>query len=99
MDLKDCSSNFKRAAIILAGGDGKRLGGLARKIAGFELSKQFCAVLGEMPLLEQTRRRISQCIHPELISFVLAKFGNTALQSRHRASNSLFILSTGGIDA
>jgi mannose-1-phosphate guanylyltransferase len=73
MDLKDCSSDFKRAAIILAGGDGKRLGGLTQKIAGFELPKQFCAVLGEMPLLEQTRRRVSQCIHPELISFVLSQ--------------------------
>lgn len=60
-----------RAAIILTGGEGKRLGELTRKIAGFHLPKQFCAVVGEIPLLEQTRRRVSRCVPQERISFVL----------------------------
>jgi mannose-1-phosphate guanylyltransferase len=71
MDRRSCSSEFKRGAVILAGGEGKRLEELTRKIAGFQLPKQFCAVLGEIPLLEQTRRRVSLCVAPELISFVL----------------------------
>lgn len=71
MDRRTSSSEFKRAAIILAGGDGKRLGELTQKIAGVQLPKQFCAVLGETPLLDQTRRRVSLCVAPELISFVL----------------------------
>jgi len=60
-----------RAAIILAGGEGRRLGELTRKIAGFHLPKQFCAVVGEIPLLEQTRRRVMRCVLQERISFVL----------------------------
>lgn len=71
MDRRASSTDLKRAAIILAGGEGKRLGTLTQKIAGFPLPKQFCAVLGEMPLLEQTRRRVARCIHSDLISFAL----------------------------
>ena len=71
MDPHASFSNSKRAAIILAGGEGTRLTALTRKIAGLQLPKQFCAVVGEMPLLEQTRRRASRCIHHDLISFAL----------------------------
>jgi mannose-1-phosphate guanylyltransferase len=71
MDRRASSSDLKRGAIILAGGEGKRLTALTQKIAGFPLPKQFCAVLGEMPLLEQTRRRVARCIHPDLIYFAL----------------------------
>jgi hypothetical protein len=42
MDPRSSSSDFKRAAIILAGGDGRRLAELTSKMAGFQLSKQFC---------------------------------------------------------
>ncbi|HVN29963.1 MAG TPA: sugar phosphate nucleotidyltransferase [Candidatus Binataceae bacterium] len=48
-----------RAAIILAGGDGRRLRPLTRRITGFEIPKQFCPILGEETLLSQTRRRVS----------------------------------------
>jgi mannose-1-phosphate guanylyltransferase len=49
------SAAHNRAAIILAGGEGTRLSGLTREIAGFPIPKQFCPLLGEVPLLEQTR--------------------------------------------
>jgi mannose-1-phosphate guanylyltransferase len=49
----------QRAAIILAGGDGMRLRSLTRKIAGVDAPKQFCAVLGEQTLLEQTINRVA----------------------------------------
>jgi mannose-1-phosphate guanylyltransferase len=44
-------------AMILAGGEGSRLRSFTRLIAGDERPKQFCAVLGDRPLLETTRRR------------------------------------------
>lgn len=65
------SDVHNRAAIILAGGEGTRLRELTRKIAGFDVPKQFCPLLGEVPLLEQTRRRVSLSVPPERISFVL----------------------------
>jgi hypothetical protein len=46
-------------AVILAGGDGTRLKSLTRKISGDERPKQFCPVLGDVSLLEETRRRIA----------------------------------------
>jgi len=50
----------KGAAIILAGGEGARLRSLTSRITGHDgLPKQFCAVLGDETLLEQTLRRVS----------------------------------------
>lgn len=49
-------------AVILAGGDGTRLAPLTRHIAGHDLPKQFCAILGGETLLEQTYRRVSLSI-------------------------------------
>ena len=43
--------------MILAGGDGRRLRPLTRRIAGDERPKQFCRVLDQDTLLEQTLRR------------------------------------------
>ena len=71
MDRRISAGDLNRAAIILAGGEGKRLAELTRKIAGFHLPKQFCAVVGESPLLEQTRRRILCCVPQEQIYLVL----------------------------
>lgn len=51
-------------AIILAGDDGTRLRSLTRTIAGDERPKQFCSILGEETLLEQTRRRAALTVPP-----------------------------------
>ncbi len=51
------SARRERWAVILAGGDGFRLRSLTRTIAGDDRPKQFCPVLGEETLLDQTRRR------------------------------------------
>jgi len=48
--------------VILAGGDGKRLLPLTRRISGDDRPKQFCAVIGDATLLQQTRRRVSKAI-------------------------------------
>ena len=53
----DFSHHRNEWAVILAGGDGTRLKSLTRRIAGDERPKQFCPVLGQATLLEQTAAR------------------------------------------
>ena len=48
-----------RWGVILAGGDGKRLLPLTRRIAGDDRPKQFCSVFGNETLLDQTRKRVA----------------------------------------
>src|SRR6058998_1977376 len=45
-------------ALVLAGGDGRRLEGLTRKIAGAPIPKQYCRIAGDRSLLEETLARI-----------------------------------------
>jgi mannose-1-phosphate guanylyltransferase len=53
----EVSARDNEWAVILAGGDGTRLKSLTRRIAGDERPKQFCPVLGQTTLLEETQRR------------------------------------------
>jgi mannose-1-phosphate guanylyltransferase len=48
--------------VILAGGDGKRLLPLTRRITGDDRPKQFCALSGGETLLKQTRQRVGRMI-------------------------------------
>jgi len=57
--------NSDRWAVILAGGDGTRLRSLTRAIAGDDRPKQFCPILRNETLLDQTRRRVSLAIPAE----------------------------------
>jgi mannose-1-phosphate guanylyltransferase len=66
-------SKQQRAAIVLAGGDGTRLNSLTRRIAGHDLPKQFCPVIGGETLLEQTVRRVSLGIPTERIALSLSR--------------------------
>jgi len=67
------SDKTKRAAIILAGGEGTRLAELTRRADGVHVPKQFCPLLGESSLLEDTRRRVSLSVPSDQVAFVLKK--------------------------
>jgi mannose-1-phosphate guanylyltransferase len=72
MDLNCTSERRKRAAIILAGGEGTRLAEVTRR-DGVHVPKQFCALHGETSLLEETRRRVSLSVPTERVFFVLKR--------------------------
>lgn len=55
----------RRWAVILAGGDGRRLLPLTRTLAGDDRPKQFCNLFGEGTLWEQTAERAAAVALPE----------------------------------
>src|SRR5881628_4075232 len=61
------------SGIILAGGDGARLASLMRRLTGDERPKQFCRLIGDDTLLEQTRRRARVLIAPERLLTVVTR--------------------------
>src|SRR5262249_54991716 len=62
-----------RWGVILAGGDGKRVLPLTRKITGDDRPKQFCALTGGGTLLDQTRQRGSRIISEGQTLIVLTR--------------------------
>ena len=62
-----------RLAVILAGGEGSRLKSLTRAIAGDERPKQFCPILDDRTLLEETRNRVALKIKAEDTFFSLTQ--------------------------
>jgi mannose-1-phosphate guanylyltransferase len=67
------SRRAHRWAIILAGGEGARLRSLTRAIVGDERPKQFCPILGDKTLLDQTRNRVALAVPPRQTLFVLTR--------------------------
>jgi mannose-1-phosphate guanylyltransferase len=60
-----------RVAVILAGGEGSRLKSLTRVITGDERPKQFCPILKDRTLLDETRQRVSQLFSADRIYYSL----------------------------
>lgn len=63
MDFAD--PNRRRWAIILAGGDGRRLSSYTRQLTGRATPKQFCRLIGRTSLLRQTMERVSLIVDAE----------------------------------
>jgi mannose-1-phosphate guanylyltransferase len=59
-----------RWGVVLAGGDGTRLRELTQRVWG-DRPKQFCPILGDHTLLEETMHRAERSIPPEQIVFSL----------------------------
>ena len=57
LDMVSQFSGAGHAAIILAGGDGARLGSFIEKMFGRHIPKQFCPLFNGVTLVEQTLRR------------------------------------------
>ena len=60
-------------AVILAGGEGTRLRSMTRTVAGDDRPKQFCRLVDERTLLEQTRERVSMSINSNQTLIVVTK--------------------------
>jgi mannose-1-phosphate guanylyltransferase len=73
MKINGSDSRSHRWGLILAGGDGKRLLPLTRKIAGDDRPKQFCAVLSDETLLQPTQHRVSRLLQPWQTLLVLTR--------------------------
>src|ERR1044072_8842110 len=71
-ELND-SRSAHRWGIILAGGEGARLRSLTRAIVGDERPKQFCPILGDETLLDQTRNRVALAVPPQRTLFVVTR--------------------------
>lgn len=60
-------------AIILAGGEGRRLRGLVRRLMGADLPKQYCAVIGRRSMLQHTLDRVATLIPRDRILTVITR--------------------------
>jgi mannose-1-phosphate guanylyltransferase len=67
------STSAHRWGIILAGGEGARLRSLTRAIVGDERPKQFCPILGDETLLDQTRNRVALAMPSQQTLLVLTR--------------------------
>ncbi len=67
------ASRSVRLAVILAGGEGSRLKSLTRAIAGDERPKQFCPILNNRTLLDETRSRVALRIRESNTFFSLTR--------------------------
>jgi mannose-1-phosphate guanylyltransferase len=63
----------ERLAVILAGGDGSRLKSLTKMITGDERPKQFCPIVADRTLLDETRGRVALSIARSNTFFSLTK--------------------------
>jgi mannose-1-phosphate guanylyltransferase len=61
------------SAIILAGGNGERLRPLTRRLVGDDRPKQYCPVVGQETLLDQTRRRAAALVTSDRTLIVVTR--------------------------
>ena len=59
--------------IVLAGGEGERVKALSEKLTGYPCPKQYCTILGDRSMIQQTLARAEMVIPPEQILVVAGK--------------------------
>lgn len=62
-----------RAAVVLAGGDGRRLQSFVRRVRGDELPKQYMTLYGSHSLLERTFARVERLVPPERVMTIVTR--------------------------
>lgn len=63
----------RRAAVVLAGGDGRRLQPFVRRLRGDELPKQYVTLYGNNSLLEHTFNRVERLVPPDRIMTIVTR--------------------------
>src|SRR5690554_3800827 len=63
--MTDTSNPPELWALVLAGGDGRRLQELTRRLAGRPIPKQYCRIAGDRSMLEATLDRIAPLVPRE----------------------------------
>ena len=81
----DATTSPRLWALVLAGGDGTRLAPLTRRIAGAPIPKQYCRIVGERSLLEETLARLSGLV-PRSRTCVVVNRGHLPLARPQTAS-------------
>jgi mannose-1-phosphate guanylyltransferase len=84
-----------RCAIVLAGGDGKRLQPYIQQLFGTDLPKQYVNFIGTRSMLEHTYERVQQLISAARIYTVVAqdhlRRKEVRMQLRHRYSRTVVV--------
>jgi mannose-1-phosphate guanylyltransferase len=62
-----------RAAVVLAGGDGRRLESFVRRLRGDALPKQYVTLYGSRSLLERTFTRVERLVPPDRIMTIVTR--------------------------
>lgn len=62
-----------RAAVVLAGGDGRRLESFVRRLRGDALPKQYVTLYGTHSLLERTFTRVERLVPPDRVMTIVTR--------------------------
>jgi mannose-1-phosphate guanylyltransferase len=84
-----------RAAVVLAGGDGRRLESYVRRLRGDALPKQYVSLYGTQSLLERTFARVERLVPPDRIMTVVTRghlqYPDACRQLADRPANTVIV--------
>ena len=79
-------------AVVLAGGEGRRMAPLTRSLYGHALPKQFAALDGERTLLQQTMDRIAPLVPPQRTVVVVSQAHESLARRQLRGYPSVLVV-------
>ncbi|MFZ5861988.1 MAG: sugar phosphate nucleotidyltransferase [Nitrospirota bacterium] len=84
-----------RAAVVLAGGDGRRLEPFVRRLRGDALPKQYVSLYGTRSLLERTFTRVERLVPPDRIMTVVTRdhllYADACRQLANRPTHTVIV--------